>query len=66
MIEQKSKIVKALYVFIGKPLEFVWFKKSYAPMGWYRIDILKRELKENHRGFRDKFTKAELEEIKKR
>ena len=54
-----------LYVQIGKPLEFKRFNMMKVPIGWYRIDLLKKKLKEDKK-FRAKFNKEEIKEIFKR
>jgi len=55
---------KATYVLVSKPLEIVKFKKGTAPIGWSRIDLLKRKLKDN-KEYRKKFTIKELKQIRK-
>jgi len=54
---------KATYVTIGKPLKFIKMELYSAPLGMYRLDILKRKIKEN-KEFRSKFSKQELKQIK--
>ena len=39
--------MKAIYCNIGKPMGFSLFEKNNAPMGWIRIDILKKQLNED-------------------
>lgn len=51
----------ATYVNVSKPLMFRKFEKFLAPMGWIRIDILKRKIKDNN--YAIKFTTEELKLI---
>lgn len=54
---------KVTFVDVGKPLGFSKFEPNGgAPMGWYRIDILKAKLLED-KVFKAKFTKRELKQI---
>ena len=50
------------YVFIGKQIKVKVFDLFKAPMGWYRIDILKKKLKEDE-FFKSKFSKKEVKFI---
>ena len=56
-------MVKETYVMVSKPLEIRKFEKYHAPMGWIRIDILKRKLRED-RNYKAKFNQIELKELK--
>lgn len=49
------------YVDIGRPIQIKEFELGQAPMGWYRIDILKRKLEDFE--FRRKFDEEELKLI---
>jgi len=50
------------YVSIGNPITIREFEQFNAPLGWKRIDYLKKDLRENP-SFRKKFTKSEREYI---
>ena len=54
--------MKVTYVSIGKPLKFHKCELYEGLIGWYRIDILKRKLKED-KEFKSKFTERELKKI---
>lgn len=56
--------MKKTYVMLSKPLLFKRFELYSAPIGWVRIDILKKKLKEN-KDFRSKFTREEIQQINK-
>jgi len=56
--------MKFVYVNIGKPITFNKFELYESPMGWYRLSILKRNLK--YKNFKSNFTKEELKLIKDR
>ena len=55
--------MKVKYVQIGKPITIKKFEMYNAPKGWYRLDILRKKLKEN-KEFRMKFSLKELKQIK--
>jgi hypothetical protein len=62
MIRYIMKKQTAIYVSVGKPLEFRRFELYKSPMGWHRIDLLQKHLKED-KEYRSKFSKEEIKEV---
>jgi len=58
-------MVKEIYVSIGKKMEFKKYNKYEAPLGWTRIDLLKKKVKTN-KSFKAKFSKKELDLLRRK
>lgn len=61
---KKTNNKKYTFVHIGKPLEFKKYTLYNFPGGWYKLEGLKKKLKEDM-NFKAKFTKEELKQIRK-
>ena len=55
--------MKRTYVKTGKPLVFKKYEQSTQPIGWVRIDLLRKRLKEDKK-YKSQFTQSELKQIK--
>ena len=58
-MKQENRLESHIYVNLSKPLKFKEFEELKSPMGWIRIDLLKKKLKENKK-FKEKFSPPEI------